>query len=44
MGEIEAGRAVSRAAVTVPDLLDRLEAHYIENERQSIADLRRASF
>ena len=40
MGEIEAGRAVSRAAVTVPDLLDRLEARYIENESQSIVDLK----
>jgi len=40
MGEIVSRRAVGSTAVTIPDLLDRLQAHYIENERRSIADLK----
>jgi hypothetical protein len=40
MGEIESGRVVGSTTLTVPDLLDRLQAHYIENERRSIGDLK----
>lgn len=40
LGEIEGGRAVSTTSITVPQLLSRLEEHYIEKERRSIADLK----
>lgn len=41
MGEIESGRAVGSIVITVPDLLTRLEADYVEKERRSLADLKR---